>query len=151
MDIVGKDPELAGGIRSYLLNVFKDGDHAHFRAHLFTGNDDFEYIDGSTQVSAWHIYHVAMTYDGAALRLYVNGIEDASKLMTGLIQPNTEPFRIGGGAPPGQNQLFFDGLIDEVQLYDVALSPSEIQAIYEYGVLGQCKYCQIYLPLVRKH
>jgi hypothetical protein len=133
------------------LNVFKDGDHAHFRAYLFTGNDGFQVIDGSTPVSAWGIYHVAMTYDGAALKLYVNGNEDASTPMTGLIQPNTEPFRIGGGAPPGQNQLFFDGLIDEVQLYDVALSASEIQAIYEYGVLGQCKYCQVYLPLVRKH
>ncbi len=151
MDIIGKDPEGEGGYRSYLLNAVKDGDHAHFRAHLTTDASGFVYIDGSTSVTVGPWYHVAMTYDGAALRLFVNGIEDNSMPVTGSIQANDGPFRIGGGAPPGEAQLYFDGLIDEVQLHDIALSASDIQAIYHYRVLGQCKHCQIYLPLVRKN
>jgi hypothetical protein len=150
MDIIGKDTEGVGGARSYLLNVARVGGQVYFRAHLTTTNSGFKYITGSTSVTVGTWYHIAMTYDGAALRLFVNGIEDASTPVTGMIVSNDGPFRIGGGAPPGQAQYFFDGWIDEVQLHDVALSASDIQAIYEYGVLGQCKHCQIYLPLVRR-
>jgi hypothetical protein len=150
MDIAGKDPEV-GTSRSYLLNVVKDGSHGHFRAHLTTVNSGFKYVTGNVEVNRGIWYHVAMTYDGAMLRLYVNGVEDGSTPMTGMIVSNNGPFRIGGGAPPGQDQLFFGGWIEEVQLHNVALSAGEIQEISSYLMRGQCKLCQVYLPLMRRN
>ncbi len=150
MDIAGKDPEV-GTSRSYLLNVVKDGSHGHFRAHLTTAVLGLGFVTGNVEINTGTWYHVAMTYDGDNLRLYVNGVEEGNTTMWGMIVSNDGPFRIGGGAPSEQDQLFFDGSIDEVQLHNVALSAGEIQEIYYYSSRGQCKTCQFYLPLLRRN
>jgi glucose/arabinose dehydrogenase len=69
--------------------------------------------------------HLATTYDGAALKLYVNGTQVASKAQTGAIPASTGPLRIGGNSIWGE---FFAGLIDEVRIYPRALTAGEIQA-----------------------
>ena len=69
--------------------------------------------------------HLAATYDGTALRLYVNGDQVSSAPLTGSIAVSSGPLRIGGNAIWGE---FFHGLIDEVRVYNQALAPSEIQA-----------------------
>ena len=63
--------------------------------------------------------HLALTYDGATLRLYVNGTKVASQAKTGAITTSTNPLQIGGDSLYGQ---FFAGLIDEVRIYNVALT-----------------------------
>jgi hypothetical protein len=150
MDVLGKDPENAPGARQYLLTFAKDGDHAHLRAHVTTSGSNFIYFTGWYPFTFGFWYHVAMTYDGATLRLFVAGTEINNAAATGSIIANDGPFRIGGGAPVGQSQWYFNGLIDEVQLHNVALSAAQIKEIYDYGVLGQCKSLKSYLPLVRK-
>jgi Concanavalin A-like lectin/glucanases superfamily len=150
MDVLGKDPEDSGGARQYLLTFVKDADHAHLRAHITTSASNFIYFTGWYPFTFGFWYHVAMTYDGATLRLYVAGTEIDSAAATGTITANNGPFRIGGGAPSGQLQYFFTGYIDEVQLHNVALSAAQIEEIYEYGMLGQCKSLKSYLPMVRK-
>jgi hypothetical protein len=67
---------------------------------------------------------VALTYDGAVLRLYVNGSEVSSHATNGMIQSPGDPLWIGGNRPYGEH---FDGLIDEVRVYDRALRASEIR------------------------
>jgi hypothetical protein len=67
---------------------------------------------------------VALTYDGATLRLYVNGSQVSSRAMTGTIQSPTNPLWIGGNRPYGDH---FDGVIDEVRVYDRALRAGEIR------------------------
>ena len=74
-------------------------------------------------LSTWT--HLATTYDGATLRLYVNGAQVASKPQTGSIAASTGPLKIGGNAIWGE---YFSGLIDEVRVYDRALAVTEIQA-----------------------
>jgi hypothetical protein len=69
--------------------------------------------------------HLAATYDGADLRLYVDGTQVASQTQTGLIESSTNPLHLGGDEFFGQ---FFDGVMDEVRIYNRALSASEIQA-----------------------
>ncbi len=74
-------------------------------------------------VDAWT--HVAATYDGATLRIYVNGALVASRAQTGTIAVSGAVLRIGGnGSFTGE---FFEGLIDEVRIYNRALSQTEIQ------------------------
>ena len=67
---------------------------------------------------------VAITYDGATLQLYVNGRQVSSQDTTGTIQTPSNPLWIGGNLPYGEH---FDGLIDEVRIYDRALSQREIR------------------------
>jgi hypothetical protein len=98
-------------------------------------------INGSQTLSTSQWYHIAVTYDGSSnvsgIKLYVNGVEDTSTTssgttVTGSIQ-NVEPPRIGvrdkNGSSPDP-RYFFNGNIDEVAVFNTALSASKIQQIY---------------------
>jgi hypothetical protein len=67
--------------------------------------------------------HLAVTYDSANVRLYVNGAQVSSVPKTTAIATSANPLEIGGDSVFGQ---FFQGLIDEVRVYNRALSPAEI-------------------------
>ena len=69
--------------------------------------------------------HLAATYDGATLRLYVNGVLAGSRGQTGNILTSSRALRIGGNAVWGE---YFKGVIDDVRIYNRALSATEIQA-----------------------
>jgi hypothetical protein len=68
--------------------------------------------------------HVATTYDGTTLRIFVNGVQASSLAVTGGIKSSTGALRIGGNNIWGE---FFSGLIDEVRIYNRALSAAELQ------------------------
>jgi beta-lactam-binding protein with PASTA domain/Ca2+-binding RTX toxin-like protein len=70
--------------------------------------------------------YITTTYDGATQRLYVNGVQVASRAQTGSLTVNNGAVRIGGNAIwPDE---FFQGSIDEVRIYNRALTLAEIQA-----------------------
>jgi hypothetical protein len=76
-------------------------------------------------LNAWT--HLAATYDGANMRYYVNGVLVGTTAGTGSINVANGALRIGGNnsAPAGQGE-WFQGLIDEVRVYNRALSAAEI-------------------------
>jgi PKD repeat protein len=74
-------------------------------------------------VNTWS--HIAATYDGAQIKFYVNGTQVASRAQTGAITTSGDALTIGGNAFSGSN---WDGLIDEVRIYNRALTQSEISA-----------------------
>lgn len=80
--------------------------------------------------NTWH--HIATTYDGQTIRFYVDGVEDSRKptptLRFGLVN---EPLTVGGDLP-GQDE-YLDGAIDDVRVYDHALSAAEIQDLAQPG------------------
>ena len=65
---------------------------------------------------------MALTYDGATMRLYINGTQVASRATAGAIQTTTSPLWIGGNSPYGE---YFQGLIDEARVYNRALTQAE--------------------------
>jgi hypothetical protein len=81
------------------------------------------YGTAALPVNAWS--HLAATYDGTTLRLYVNGVQVASRPQTGPIATSAGALTIGGDVLYGQH---FAGRIDEVRIYDTALSASEIES-----------------------
>src|SRR5262249_15847919 len=86
---------------------------------------------GSVPPNQWT--HVAATYDGSKMRVFVNGQLDNQTVFPNGIYPGTNDLGIGavvGGAPLGEDSFPFSGLIDEPAIYNRALSPSEIQQIY---------------------
>src|SRR5262249_48823461 len=80
---------------------------------------------GPTALPLYTWRHLALTYDGATLRLYVNGVQVSSLARTGSLPTSTNPLQIGGDSIYGQ---YFKGKIDEIRVYNRALSASEIQA-----------------------
>jgi len=85
----------------------------------------------------WH--HVAAVYDGTNIYMYVDGLLDATKPASGLINQNHDPVLLGAN-PESPNPYYFNGLVDEVTLYNRALSAQEIQNIYESGKSGKCQF-----------
>lgn len=104
------------------------------RAHMGVPTE-FRYFDGTTVLEQEKWYHLAMTYDGAELRLYVNGVLDRSEPLTGPIITTGQPLVIGGSVPGPWD---FNGRVDELSLYHRALSTSEISAIFAAGSAGKC-------------
>jgi hypothetical protein len=83
---------------------------------------------GNLDTGTW--YHAALTYDGATLRLYLDGVQVGGA--TGLSGPvDTAPTMAVaiGGQPPGAGDRFFDGLIDDVRIVQRALTAEELLAI----------------------
>ncbi len=78
---------------------------------------------GALPLNAWT--HLAATYTSGSLRIYVNGVLAATQAGTGSITSSTLPLRIGGNTIWGE---YFAGRIDEVKLYNRALSVTEIAA-----------------------
>jgi len=76
-------------------------------------------------------YHLAGTYDGAYLRLYVNGAEVANGTSSGAIAAGTLPVSIGSRTHDGTTYGYpFYGAVDEVRVYSRSLSASEVLADY---------------------
>ncbi len=86
-----------------------------------------EWARGSANVNDGQWHHVAGTYDGSELRLYVDGKLDASARAQGAINMNTYPVYIGENAE--HSGRGWHGLIDDVRLYNYALSDVEIKAL----------------------
>ena len=83
----------------------------------------FQMVSGTANLplNAWT--HVATTYDGAAQRLYVNGTQVASRAQTGTLRSSATPLTIGSDPVYGQ---YFAGRIDEVRVYNTALSAAQV-------------------------
>jgi Concanavalin A-like lectin/glucanases superfamily len=86
-------------------------------------------------IGTWQ--HVAATFDGATMKIYVNGVASASLPVAGTIDPVLNPIVIGQNV--ATTTYDWDGLIDEVSLYNRALTAAEIQAIFNAGSAGKLK------------
>lgn len=96
-------------------------------------------LHGKTEVTAGEWHHVAGTYDGANVRLYVDGVEDPAGPVAhdaGLSTNNCE-VRIGGNSE--KPERCWNGLIDDVRIYNYALSEAEIKALYAGQGSGPAK------------
>jgi len=92
--------------------------------HVFVNGKD-EILRGPSQLPLNTWTHLATTYNGSVLRLYVNGVQVSSRSVSGSILTSTRPLRIGGNSVWPE---WFKGRIDEVRVYNRALSGGEIQA-----------------------
>jgi hypothetical protein len=127
----------------YGLLIFDEGGIAPGRVSLSLNTAIWEDVVISNTVlqnNVW--YHVAGTYDGSSAKIYVNGILDNSVEKSGVVLPST-----GGAVKIGQESAvedpagpeFFNGLIDEVELFNRALSAEEIATLFDAGGAGKCK------------
>lgn len=125
--------------RSYSLVLFAGGQCSFI---VSPGGTDagVTYVVSTTSVPINEWTHVAGTYDGETLKVYVNGVlEDEGDYSDGIF-PGENDMAIGGavgGASPGDVICPFPGMIDEPALYGRALSHSEILSLYNAGAAGK--------------
>jgi hypothetical protein len=89
---------------------------------IFSGSYGEAFGSSALALNTWT--HLAATYDGSTLRLFVNGVQVGSKAQTGSLLTSANPLQIGGDTFYGQ---YFAGRIDEVRVYNTALTQAQIQ------------------------
>jgi hypothetical protein len=78
--------------------------------------------------------HVVLTYDGSSMRLYVDGTEVAGTTTSRYAgAPSPVDLEIGAEYTNGVPGVFFTGLLDDVAVYDHALSADEVKLHYDSG------------------
>jgi hypothetical protein len=84
--------------------------------------------------------HLAGTWDGTTMRLYANGVPVASAPFAGPVRGGPGPLFIGGRMNPATGtQEAISGILDEIGIYNRALTEKEILAIYRAGAAGKCR------------
>ena len=111
-----------GGTLAYALYAH-DGARGP-AGHVNPGADTGVGAASALPVNAWS--HVAVTYDATTMRVYVNGAQVATRAVSGALQNGSGPLRIGGNAVWGGE--FFSGSLDEVRVYNRALTAAEVAA-----------------------
>ena len=102
---------------------------SHFNFSVSTASK-LPYLSSTTEFQPGTWYHVAGTYDGTELKIYVNGQLENSMPLTGRIAyPPEAIFQIG--AYHDQNEFYrCDGLLHEVRVYDRSFSEAEVRTHY---------------------
>jgi hypothetical protein len=81
-------------------------------------------------IEAGQAYHVVGTYDGAQVRLYIDGEQVATTPLTGALGESDRDLSVGAWRDGVEHA---DGVIDDVSVYDAALSAAEVAEHWEIG------------------
>jgi hypothetical protein len=87
------------------------------------------WFNGTVIVTDGQWHHMAAVYDGAEGRIYIDGALDVASPGTGQINISTYDLYIGENAQA--TGRFFHGLLDDVRIYDRALTDGEIGQVME--------------------
>jgi hypothetical protein len=119
----------SAGLDGYGFGI--NGDGSMFLTQIGIGNVTIS--TGLTDTNDWH--HVAVTKNGSNVVFYVDGVAYPAPAYDPIFTFNYS-FALGGRADILGNSFY--GAIDEMSVYNRALSPTEIQDIYIAGSSGKC-------------
>ncbi|HEX2706057.1 MAG TPA: LamG domain-containing protein [Candidatus Lustribacter sp.] len=96
-----------------------------------TATSAWKFFDSTTAVPLNTWTHLAATYNGSTLTVWINGSKSGSMAVTGRTCSNNEPLAIGAKNAPSKGLLeaFWDGQLDDVRIYNRALSAAGIAAL----------------------
>ncbi len=129
--------DLAGQKHTWFVNrIFGGSTSTGFRLGTQDGKPCFgvpvtsfsHHLTGKALLPVGRWTHLAGTFDGAVMRLYMDGEEQGSLARPGPLHPNTQPLCLGNY--DAGHAAHFTGLLDEVKLYSRALTADEVRAQY---------------------
>jgi hypothetical protein len=137
----GQSTAILGGLANASMMAWIDLNPDFSTDGVIVGQDKFQIrinsekkleaiVNGTTvthnsplNVSQW--YNVGAIYDGSNLKLYLNGVLVATQAATGAIATDASLLTIG--KDPSTNTKYFKGKIDEVRVFNLALTDSQLQ------------------------
>jgi hypothetical protein len=136
MEILCKGPDVEGAV-DWAFAVIGD----MLRPHLLLASWTYWDSAGGVQPNAWQ--HAIFTYDGSTMRTYLNGVESGQRPASGAFRISDGSMRIGAyapinGLPVGGSKAFFSGKIDDIRIYNRALSATEVADLYALEAAPFC-------------
>ena len=100
--------------------------------------DSTVWLHTATTIPDSYWSHIAAVCDGDSMYIYINGIKDVNtKPAPPHIHISSHDLQIGAwNYSPGLTNTYFEGIIDEVKIYNRALSEAEIRADIDSGTIG---------------
>ena len=123
----GTDQSILSKNNAYYMNLYRGSNGARIRVGLSIGGSWQTLTSPSTPSIPENTWaHIACSYDGVNLRIYLNGEEIATKAVTGDITTNGKDLEIG----TLWNGNRMNGDIDHITIFDTALDEAEIELLY---------------------
>ncbi len=111
----------------WMLSLTSDSGNVRPRFRLKTDGTTTTLIPSSGTLALDTWVHLAAVYDGAAMRLFINGAQAASQAKSGEITASTASIFLG--ANPPSIYAPFAGALDDVRIYNTALDGTNLQAM----------------------
>ena len=124
--IVDKTDWESRGARGYVLRLGKDT-----RANFTIGNGKWQGVSSSAGIPLERWTHLLASFDGSAVRLYVYARPQGSTGIAAAMIPSRYPLRVGHGTYEKKGNRKFEGLIDEVMIWNRALPEDEVKQLYD--------------------
>ncbi len=131
---------------SNIQNVLSKSSQSQNTGYIFPRTDDnwanfntYLHIGGAWKTTSYaypndgNFHHVAMTYDGANIKLYLDGNLVKTQPQTGALTTNTNNLALGN--QPGISE-FFKGTLDEVRIWNTTLTADQINARMNSELVG---------------
>ncbi len=129
LEMLGSDyrPVITKGDAAWRLSTYQQTNQFHFA--VTDWRVARHAVDGTIGIGLNEWHHVAGTFDGSLLRLYVDGVEDPASPVayTGAVGLDDFPVQIGANAELPERGWV--GRIDDVRVYGQALTETEVEAL----------------------
>jgi Concanavalin A-like lectin/glucanases superfamily len=122
--IISKSIPTGGGGYELIIGG-NNGDIAHVGT-----NSNGSFVQGASGFSMNNWYFITATFDGNTIKLYMNGTLIKTELKPGRMNINSESLKFGARAGGGIYNQWFSGIIDDIAIYNRALTQQEITALY---------------------
>ena len=125
-------PYLISRFNSYALTI-----ESNERAGVYIRTDEGAWFfqGGSTTITTNKWYHLAATYDGSDMRIFVNGKQEGTNSVNDTMARTTDNFRIGA-RNAYVTTTNTNGIIDEARIWDITRSQAEIQGSMNRTIPG---------------
>jgi 3-phytase len=125
-----------GSTNGYELSLSSDG-KVFFRFNQTSSGDAYRLNSLASYPSNGSTWmHIAATYDGKTIRMYINGVENSARVLSSppAIRTNSLPLTIGAQS---NGKTRFEGALDEMRIYNKTLTAAEVSALMVVGATSK--------------